>query len=222
MRILLAEDEEELSKALCTILKHSGYEVDAVMDGEAALKRALEHYYDGLVLDIMMPKMDGVTVLKELRTKGVSTPALFLTAKAELDDRVTGLDAGADDYLTKPFAMAELLARLRAMMRTKERSMPECIDCGNVTLKRSTMELCGEESSIRLASKEFAMLELLSQNFGKEMEKERLLERVWPDDQDADPETVWMYASYLQKKLSAVHADVTITECENGYRLESL
>jgi len=222
MRILLAEDEEELSKALCTILKHSGYEVEAAFDGAEALERALEYSYDGLILDIMMPKMDGMTVLKTLREKGISTPALFLTAKSELDDRVSGLDAGADDYLTKPFAMAELLARLRAMMRTKERSVPESIECGNVSLKRSTMELCGEESSIRLASKEFAMLEFLNQNFGKVMAKERLLERVWPDDGEADPETVWMYASYLQKKLSSVHADVTITECEDGYRLESL
>lgn len=221
MLVLLAEDEEELSNALIVILKHSGYEVDAVSDGEAALSMGLERYYDAMVFDIMMPKLDGISALKTLREEGITTPVLLLTAKAEIDDRVVGLDAGADDYLTKPFAMTELLARLRAMTRHKEKTMPETAVYGNITLKRSTMELLSSDAAIRLNNQEFEVLSILMQNKNRLISAAMLLERVWPGDEEADMETVWMYISYIQKKLEAVNADFSVSFGEEGYRLEN-
>ena len=159
MRLLLAEDEKDLSKALCTILKHNNYSVDAVYDGQDALDYGLCENYDGIILDIMMPKMNGIEVLRELRKQGVSTPIIMLTAKAELDDVILGLDSGADDYLTKPFQMGELLARVRAITRRKEEFSPNLLTFSNLSLNRESFELSAKGNTIRLGNKEFQMME---------------------------------------------------------------
>lgn len=167
MKLLLADDEKELSQAICAILEHKGYEVDPVYDGREALEKARIQYYDGYIFDIMMPEMDGVEVLSALRQQGNTTPALLLTAKAEVEDRVKGLNAGADDYLTKPFAMKELIARIGAMTRRKEMMADDRLVCGNVALMRRTMELTNGDSSIRLSQHEYGLAELFFQNPGK-------------------------------------------------------
>ena len=166
MRLLLAEDEKALAKALKAILERSNYSVDAVYDGEAALEYMAAGNYDGIILDIMMPKKDGLTVLKEIRKKGSKIPVLLLTAKGEVDDKVEGLDAGANDYLTKPFHAKELLARLRAMTRVQMESEDSQLKAGNVTLDRATFELTTPKGSIRLANKEYQMMEFLMSNPG--------------------------------------------------------
>ena len=220
MRILLAEDEQELSQALVAILEHSHYAVDAVYDGEAALSYGLAENYDGLILDIMMPKLDGLAVLSALRKQGVTTPALFLTAKGEVGDRIQGLDIGADDYLTKPFAMGELLARLRAMTRRKDAFMPPVLSMGNIALDRAAFELRGPEAAIRLGSKEFQMLEMLLANAGRVISAEQFIERIWGYDAEAEANLVWVYISYLRKKLAALSANVEIKASRGlGYTL---
>lgn len=220
MRILLAEDEQELSRALTAILKHSHYEVDAVYDGEDALAYGLAENYDGIILDIMMPKRDGLEVLKELRGQGVTTPVLFLTAKSEIADRIQGLDIGADDYLTKPFAMGELLARVRAMTRRRDAFQPQVLTLGNVTLDRGTFELKSPAAAIRLGSKEFQMLEMLMLNAGRVISAEQFIERIWGYDAEAEANVVWVYISYLRKKLQALSADVEIKAARGlGYSL---
>ncbi|MCD7951041.1 MAG: response regulator [Erysipelotrichaceae bacterium] len=164
MRLLLAEDEKELVDALVVILKHNHYSVDSVDNGEDALYYLENQDYDGAILDIMMPKMDGLTVLKTIREEGIKVPVIMLTAKAEIDDRVLGLDLGADDYLPKPFSTKELLARIRAMTRRKDEQVDNLLKLGNITLDRSTFELSSPTSSLRLANKEFQMLEMLMSN----------------------------------------------------------
>jgi len=215
MRILLAEDEKPLSKAVATVLEmKGGYTVDAVYDGEAAVEAAREHVYDACVFDIMMPKMDGITALETLRKEGNTTPVLMLTAKAELDDRVKGLDAGADDYLPKPFQMAELLARLRSLTRRASEYRPKKLQAGRVTLDLEQQELhC--ENSIRLSKKEARLMEYLMANPDMEFTVEELLAHVWQEE-EADREVVWVYISYLKSKLYAVAADRTIDGPEEG------
>ena len=221
MRLLLAEDERELSEALVTVLRRNNYSVDAVYDGQAALDYLEAAEYDGAILDIMMPKMDGITVLRRIREQGNAVPVLLLTAKTEVDDRVTGLDAGADDYLGKPFAMKELLARIRAMTRRQPEVPRNVLEFGNLILDRATFELkCGKEF-IRLANKEFQMLEMLMSNPGQIISTERFMEKVWGYDSETEINVVWVYISYLRKKLSAVKADVQIKAVRNqGYSLE--
>lgn len=223
MKLLLAEDEKELSRALAVILQHNGYEVECVYDGEAALERGLSEKFDGFILDIMMPKMNGIDALKALRAKHVNAPVLMLTAKAEIDDRIVGLDAGADDYLTKPFAMRELLARVRAMTRrTEEYSEPvseeNIIKCGSITLDRERLEMSNEKSTFRLVSTEFEMICLLVKNIGKAVSEKQFIEEVW--ENDAQTETVYLYISYLKNKLKALGAALVINKNENGYILE--
>ncbi len=209
MRILLAEDEKALSRAVATVLQvKGGYEVDAVYDGEAALEAARQNVYDVCVFDIMMPKMDGITALETLRREGNTTPVLMLTAKAELDDRVKGLDAGADDYLPKPFQMAELLARLRSLTRRAGHYSPKQLQIGNVTLDLEQQELKAE-NSIRLAKKEARLMEYVMANPGKAFSEEELLTHVWKDE-DVDGQVVWVYISYLKSKLDAISAEYTI------------
>ena len=221
MKLLLAEDEKDLSKALVTILKHNNYTVDAVYDGADAFDYLETGDYDGAILDIMMPKMDGITVLKKVRAKGVSTPVLLLTAKSEIDDRVTGLDAGADDYLTKPFASKELLARIRAMTRRQEVVSESVLHLGSLSLNRSTYELSTEHGSFRLANKEFQMMEMLLLHPRQLVSTEQFLERIWGYDTDAENQTVWVYLSYLRKKLSSLQANVQIKASRSaGYSLE--
>ena len=209
MRILLAEDEKALSRAVATVLQvKGGYEVDAVYDGEAALEAARQNVYDVCVFDIMMPKMDGITALETLRREGNTTPVLMLTAKAELDDRVKGLDAGADDYLPKPFQMAELLARLRSLTRRAGHYSPKQLQIGNVTLDLEQQEVKAE-NSIRLAKKEARLMEFVMANPEKAFSEEELLTHVWKDE-DVDGQVVWVYISYLKSKLDAISAEYTI------------
>lgn len=223
MRLLLAEDEKELSHALVTVLLHNNYSVDAVYNGQDALDYINMGNYDGAILDIMMPKMDGITVLKKVRASGSQIPILMLTAKAEIDDRVLGLDCGADDYLTKPFSMKELLARLRAMTRRQTSAADTTLSYGNITLDRSTYMLFSKAESLRLASKEFQMLEMLLANPGQVISTEQFIDKIWGYDSDTEQNVVWVYISYLRKKLTVLQASVGIKAVRGlGYTLEEL
>ncbi|MBQ9868626.1 MAG: response regulator transcription factor [Ruminococcus sp.] len=220
MRLLLAEDEKEMSNALVAVLKHSNYSVDAVYDGLDAYNYGISENYDGMILDIMMPKMDGIEVLKKLREKGINTPVLLLTAKSQVSDRIEGLDSGADDYLTKPFAMGELLARIRAMTRRKTEFSPNDLTIGNITLSRETFDLKGPSGTQHLGSKEFQMLEMMMVNKNTLISTERFMERIWGYDSDAEINVVWVFISYLRKKLVSVGADVEIKAARGvGYTL---
>lgn len=221
MRLLLAEDEVDLSEALVAVLRHNHYSVDAVYDGEAALAYLEGQEYDGVILDIMMPKLDGISVLKAMRAKGMRVPVLMLTAKTTVDDRVLGLDSGADDYLGKPFAMKELLARIRAMTRRQAEFVDNILTWGGITLNRTTFELGFGENTIRLANKEFQMLEMLLMNPGQIISTERFMEKIWGYDSDTEISVVWVYISYLRKKLASIGADVEIKAVRNqGYSME--
>lgn len=223
MRLLLAEDERALSKALTVILERNNYSVDAVYDGEAALEYLAADNYDGVVLDIMMPKKDGITVLRELRSRGSKVPVLILTAKSEVDDKVLGLDSGANDYLTKPFHSRELLARIRAMTRAQSSQTSSLLRMGNITLDQRTNELASPTGSFRLANREYQILELLMQNPGNLISAERLMEKIWGYDSETEISVVWVYISYLRKKLSALSANIQIRGVRNvGYCLEQI
>ena len=220
MKLLLAEDEAELSKALCTILKHNNYSVDAALNGRDALELGLEGNYDGIILDIMMPELDGMSVLRELRGAGVTTPILILTAKGELDDKIEGLDAGADDYISKPFQMGELLARIRAMTRRKSEFAPGVLSYENITLDRASYKLICGDAELRLGNKEFQMMEMLLSNPGRLIPTEEFMERIWGNDSEAEINVVWVYISYLRKKLSSIGATVEIKAARGvGYTL---
>lgn len=221
MRLLLAEDERSLSKAIVTILEKNNYSADAVYDGVEALEYLESGNYDGLILDIMMPRMDGLTVLKKMREKGNTIPVLMLTAKSEVDDKVQGLDMGANDYLTKPFATKELLARIRAMTRNQMVQPVSQLTMGNITLDQATFELSSPAGSFRLANKEYQMLEMMMRNPRQIISAERFMERIWGYDSEAEINVVWVYISYLRKKLAALHADIQIKASRNvGYSLE--
>lgn len=221
MKLLYAEDEISMSEAVVDILTYHKYVVDAVYDGDDALSFAQIEQYDGIILDIMMPKMSGLEVLKKLRESGVKTPVLLLTAKAEIEDRIQGLDMGADDYLPKPFAMGELLARVRAMLRRKEQFTPDIIKCGNVALNLQNYELSGNGKSSVLPKLEYQLMELLMLNQGIYLSTEDLLTKIWGYDTEAELGTVWVYISYLRKRLVALDANVTILAKRNvGYTLE--
>lgn len=221
MRLLLAEDEKELSKALVAILKHNHYSVDAVYNGQDALDYLAAGVYDGVLLDIMMPKVDGITVLKTIRSAGNTVPVLLLTAKSEIDDRVEGLDNGADDYLTKPFAMRELLARIRAMTRRRTEQTDSILSFGDVSLNCISFEAATEKASIRLANKEFQILEMLMEHPRQVISAEQLMEKIWGFDSDTELNTVWVYLSNLRKKLASIHAHIQIRAARNlGYFLE--
>lgn len=221
MRLLLAEDEKELSNALVAILKHNNYSVDAVYNGSDALDYLETENYDGVILDIMMPQVDGITVLKTIRERGNNIPVLMLTAKSEVDDKVLGLDCGADDYLTKPFATKELLARIRAMTRRQADMTNSVLSFGNITLDRTTYELKSSKGCFRLANKEFQMLEMLLINPSYPVATEKFMEKIWGYDSEAEINVVWVYISYLRKKLAAIDANVNIKANRNmGYSLE--
>lgn len=223
MRLLLAEDEASLSKAIVTILEKNNYSVDAVYNGEDALVYLESDNYDGVILDIMMPKLDGFSVLKRLRAQGNTIPVLILTARSEVDDKVLGLDSGANDYLTKPFSTRELLARIRAMTRSQTAHTDSLLSFGNITLDRASFELASPSGSFRLANKEFQMMEILMSNPRHLIPTERLLEKIWGYDSDVEINVVWVYISYLRKKLTALHADIQIKAMRNaGYSLEEM
>lgn len=221
MRLLLAEDEKELSDALVTLLRHNNYSVDAVYDGDDALEYLRTGLYDGAILDIMMPKKDGIEVLKTARAEGLTLPVLMLTARSEIDDRVAGLDAGADDYLTKPFAIKELLARIRAMTRRGGETAENTLTFGSVTLDRLTFEISGPAGKVRLSNKEYQMLEMLMANPGQILSVERFMDKIWGYDTETELNVVWVYVSYIRKKLAGIGADIKITAVRNlGYVLE--
>ena len=204
-------------------MERNNYSVDAVYDGQAALEYLETDNYDGVILDIMMPKVDGITVLKEIRRRGSLLPVLLLTAKSEVDDKVLGLDAGANDYLTKPFHARELLARIRAMTRIQTVQANSQIQIGNVTLDRATYELSTASGSYRLANKEFQMMEMLMSNPKNLISSERFMEKIWGYDSEAELNVVWVYISYLRKKLTALHANIQIKAMRNaGYTLEEI
>jgi len=220
MRLLLAEDERTLSDALVTLLSHSGYSTDAVYDGQDALDYIEAGNYDCVILDIMMPKMDGITVLKKIRAQGITIPVLLLTAKSEIDDRVEGLDSGADDYLTKPFASKELLARVRAMTRRMPEMTNNLLTFGNVTLSRGDYTLSAPDGSTRLANKEFQMIEMLMMNPNQAIPTERFLEKIWGYESESEINVVWVNISGLRKKLAAIGGNITIRAARGlGYLL---
>ena len=197
--------------------------MDTVGDGQAALEYLEADNYDGVILDIMMPKLDGISVLKEIRSKGKLIPVLLLTAKSEIDDKVLGLDAGANDYLTKPFNSRELLARMRAMTRTQTAQPSSRLHMGKVTLDLASYELSTPSGSYRLANKEFQMIEMLMRNPGSLISTERFMEKIWGYDSEAEINVVWVYISYLRKKLAALHGDIQIKAQRNaGYTLEEI
>lgn len=221
MRLLLAEDEKSLSHALVTILEKSHYSVDAVYDGQEALEYLESEAYDGLILDFMMPKVDGITVLKTIRKQGNKIPVLILSAKSEIEDKVDGLDAGANDYLAKPFDARELLARIRVITRVNTESNDSLIRFGHVTLNRKTYVLKGEKAEFKLANKEFQMMELLMANPHQVLSTDRIFEKIWGYESDTEINIVWVYIAYLRKKLVKMHADIEIKAHRNvGYSVE--
>ncbi|OUN08740.1 DNA-binding response regulator [Flavonifractor sp. An92] len=221
MRLLIAEDDPKLLKSLTHIFERNKFSVDGVTTGEEALLHGQSVEYDGLVLDIMMPGMDGIQVLKTLRREGVTTPALFLTARSEVSQRVEGLDAGADDYLPKPFSTAELLARVRAMLRRKDNYLPDLLTLGPVTLDRATYQLSVGDQVQTLSGKEFQILEMMMQAPGRILPPERFLTHVWGWDTNVDSSVVWVHISNLRKKIAALQAPLEIRFVRNaGYVLE--
>jgi DNA-binding response OmpR family regulator len=219
MRVLLAEDEIALAKALVKIFESNNYSIDAVHDGQDALDYLEAGNYDVAVLDIMMPKVDGITVLRKLRESGSDMPVLMLTAKSEIDDKVLGLDSGADYYLTKPFDAKELLAAVRAITRSGG-EVDTKLSFGNITLDRASFELSAPGGSVKLANKEFQMMELLMSKPGNIVSVDKFMDHIWGYDTDTESNVVWVYVSYLRKKLTAVGADVKIKASRNaGYSL---
>lgn len=220
MRLLLAEDEVELSNAIVTILKHQNYSVDAVYDGLDAYDYLSAQEYDGAILDIMMPKLDGISVLKKLRSEGNSTPILMLTAKSELNDKIEGLDSGADDYLTKPFAMQELLARVRSITRRNGGIQGQALSFSDLTLNRSNFTLTCGDKSIALSNKEFQMLEMMITNPKQIISQDQFMDKIWGLDSETEMSVVWVYISYLRKKLKDINSHVSIKATRNvGYSL---
>ena len=221
MRLLYAEDEKSLARAVSTILRRNNYSVDVVCDGQSALDYLETENYDGAILDVMMPKADGFEVLRRMRARGDSTPVLLLTARGEIDDRVAGLDSGANDYLTKPFDMKELLARIRAMTRVLSVQPDKTISFGSVTLDCASYDLTGPGGSTKLAGKEFQMMEMLMRNPRKLVSTETFMDRIWGYDSEAELNIVWVYISTLRKKLRGIGADIEIKAQRGlGYYLE--
>ncbi len=217
MKILLAEDTKDMNRVVTAALEHQGYHVDSVFNGKEALEAAMNSGYDAMVMDIMMPEMDGIEVLKILREKKIITPILLLTAKTGIDDRVDGLDAGADDYLTKPFSMKELLARVRAMTRRRIQYENKLVTYGDISLNGDNFELKAT-NTIRLSVKEFELLQSLMVNTETFLSADYFLERIW-DNSDAEISTVKLYVAYLNNKLKAVSSRITIMEKNGSYKL---
>lgn len=214
MKILYAEDTQDLNRAVTTVLRMEKYDVDSVFDGRAALDKIEQTAYDCIVLDVMMPRVDGMAVLRALRAKRITTPVIMLTAKSEIDDRVAGLDAGADDYLPKPFAMRELLARIRSACRRNSDYGNSVLQFGDVQLDPATFALTAH-SSVRLSVKEFELMQALMSTPAA-LGTAVILERTWHNDASADRHTVYLYISYLRGKLFAVGSSVTIEGALGG------
>jgi len=221
MRLLIAEDDPKLLKTLKHIFESNKFIVDGVSDGEDALAYAESEEYDGLILDIMMPGLDGIQVLQKLRNMEITTPALFLTARTEVAQRVEGLDAGADDYLPKPFATSELLARTRAMLRRKDNYVPDLLAYKNVILNRSTYQLVYNGQLQTLSGKEFQIIEMLMQKPAIIIPTDEFMTHIWGWNTNVDTSVVWVHISNLRKKISAINAPMEIRFIRNaGYVLE--
>ena len=221
MRILIAEDEVSIAKALRLMLEKNKYSVDVVHNGTDALDYICAGEYDALVLDIMMPGMDGISVLTEARRRGITTPALFLTAKSEVEDRIAGLDAGADDYLPKPFAAGEFLARVRALVRRSSAYVPDVLSFGGTTLDASAYILRAAGGEVRLNNKEFQLMELFLRHPRQIFSAERLMDKIWGLDSDAEIDVVWTYIGFLRKKLREIGSNAEIRTIRGaGYTLE--
>ena len=220
MRILIVEDEKALSRVLVKIFEKNYYSVDAVYNGQEALDYIATGNYDIVLMDVMMPVMDGITALKKIRADGNQIPVLLLTAKSEPDDKVMGLDSGANYYITKPFDTKELLAAVRAITR-KEEQTDNRLHFGNITLDTSTYELASDTDSVKLTNKEFQMMEMFMSNPKILVSADTLMERIWGYDSDSEINVVWAYISYLRKKLKNLNANFTIKSSRNsGYSLE--
>ena len=221
MKLLIAEDDPRLLKSLVYIFEKNKYTVDGVSNGDAALDYALTDEYDGIILDIMMPVMDGIEVLKNIRNKKITTPVLFLTARTEVEQRVEGLDAGADDYLPKPFSTQELLARVRAMLRRKDNYTADIVECKGLVLNRSTYQLGSGENLLSLSGREFQIMEMLILRRGNMISTEQLISHIWGWDTDVDTSVVWVHISNLRKKLAALDCGAEIKFIRSGgYVLE--
>ncbi|MDR2197410.1 MAG: response regulator transcription factor [Coriobacteriales bacterium] len=201
MKVLVIEDERQLSEVLTALLKQNLHEADAVYDGQSGEDYAMSNIYDAIILDIMLPGKNGLEVLRSLRARGNATPVLLLTAKSEVDDKISGLDIGADDYLTKPFATGELLARLRAITRRGSEFIGDLLRVGNTELDNSTHELRGENGAVRLASKEYQIMDMLMRNSRQIIPKERFFEKIWGFDTDAEYNAIEVYISFVRKSL---------------------
>jgi len=222
MRLLIAEDERDLARALSAIFEKHNYGADQVYNGIDALDYALSGAYDGIVLDVMMPGLSGFEVVRRLREQGVSTPVLLLTAKSEVPDKVEGLDAGADDYLAKPFAVAELLARVRALLRRSEHIVPDVLEFEGLSLNAATYELGAGGKGIRLSNREYQMMEMLLKNPRHIVSTEQFMERVWGWESDVGVSIVWVYISNLRKKLAELGTSVEIRATRGvGYSVEA-
>ena len=222
MRILVVEDEQDLNRILAKTLKAEGYSVDSCFDGVEALDYLEGAEYDAVVLDVMMPRMDGFSVLAQMRADGNETPVLFLTAKAEVEDRIAGLDAGADDYLPKPFAMGEFISRVRALTRRSGNYAPDVICVGGTSLDLSSYTLSSGGGSVRLNNKEFQLIELFMRNRGRVFSTDALMQKVWDLDTESETDVVWTYIGFLRKKLRQLDADVEIKTIRGaGYALEA-
>ncbi|MDO4938713.1 MAG: response regulator transcription factor [Lachnospiraceae bacterium] len=221
MKILLAEDERLLAKALSKILEKNNYTADVVYNGRETLDYLAVSDYDAVILDIMMPEMDGITALKEIRKSGNMVPVILLTAKCEVEDKVLGLDSGANDYLAKPFDSRELLARIRSITRGKTEADTK-LRMGNISLDRATYELSSPSGSMKLPNKEYQLMEYLLSNPHRIISTDRFIEKVWGYESDVEINTVWVYISYLRRKLTELDADIQIKASRNaGYSLEN-
>ena len=221
MRLLIAEDEPDLAEVLCAFFEKNRFSVDTVNDGFSAYEYASSGEYDAIVLDVMMPKMNGVDVLRRLREEGIKTPVMMLTAKAQKDDRITGFNAGADDYLPKPFEPDELICRVRAMLRRGGGYTPDILLFGDVSLDTSSGMMTGSGGSVRLSGREFQLMEMFMRSPGVVFSADRIMEKIWGWDSDAEINVVWVHISNLRKKLRSIGSDVTVHASRGlGYMLE--
>ncbi len=221
MRILVIEDEKELADGLEAVLKRENYAVDVVYDGISGLDYMLSDVYDLVILDIMLPKLDGISLLKNARNDGIRTPVILLTARSAVSDKISGLDSGADDYITKPFDSEELLARIRARTRSDRSISSDILSCGDITVSQSRQELCCSGKTVKLGNKEFQLLQCLIINQGNIMPKDSLIIKVWGPLDESEYNNLEVYISFLRKKLRFVKANVSIKTTKNvGYSLE--
>jgi len=221
MRLLIAEDEPDLAEVLCAFFEKNRFSVDTVNDGFSAYEYASSGEYDAIVLDVMMPKMNGVDVLRRFREEGIKTPVMMLTAKAQKDDRITGFNAGADDYLPKPFEPDELICRVRAMLRRGGGYMPDVLSFGSVSLDTSSGMMTGSGGNVRLSGREFQLMEMFMRSPGVVFSADRIMEKIWGWDSDAEINVVWVHISNLRKKLRSIGSEVTVHANRGlGYMLE--